>query len=92
MIFEREAIKEAYWGAFCHTNCMELSERIRQRDDAIANIQFLGNRHNTQSVVAYLRDIQLGDIGKMDWFRAMMVDSHHRLLRKQRYITKFANQ
>ncbi|GJZ62787.1 hypothetical protein Tco_0619208 [Tanacetum coccineum] len=71
---------------------MELSERIRQRDDAIANIQFVGNRHNIQSDVAYLKEIQLGDIGKLDWFRVMAVESEHHLHRKRWYITKVANQ
>nr|GEX97008.1 hypothetical protein [Tanacetum cinerariifolium] len=82
-VFEREAMEEAHWGAFCRRNSMELIERIRQRDDAIANIQFVGNHHNIQTAVAYLRDIQLGDIGKLDWLRAMVVESDHRLRRKR---------
>nr|GEX59144.1 hypothetical protein [Tanacetum cinerariifolium] len=77
-VFEREAMEEAHWGAFYRRNIMELTERIRQRDDAIANIQFVGNHHNIQTAVAYLREIQLGDIG-----RAMVVESDHRLRRKR---------
>nr|GEV56762.1 hypothetical protein [Tanacetum cinerariifolium] len=85
-VFEHDAMEEAHWGAFYRINCMELSERIRQRDDVIANIQFLRNRHNIQTVVAYLRELQLGDIGKLDWFRAMAVDSHHYLLCKRWFL------
>nr|GEX20627.1 hypothetical protein [Tanacetum cinerariifolium] len=80
---EREAMEEAHWGAFCRRNSMKLTERIRQRDDAIANIQFVGNHHNIQTVVAYLREIQLGDIRKLDWCKEMVVESNHRLCRKR---------
>nr|GFA42857.1 hypothetical protein [Tanacetum cinerariifolium] len=38
-VFEPEAMEEAHWGSFYRRNSMELTERIRQRDDAIANIQ-----------------------------------------------------
>ncbi|GKE17620.1 hypothetical protein Tco_1425197 [Tanacetum coccineum] len=31
-VFEREALEEAHWEAFCHRNYLKLSERIRQRD------------------------------------------------------------
>nr|GEX81729.1 hypothetical protein [Tanacetum cinerariifolium] len=91
-VFEREAMEEAHWGAFSRRNSMELTERIRQRDDAIANIHFVGNHHNIQTAVAYLREIQLGDIGKLDSFRAMVVESDHRLRHKRWYITKVGNQ
>ncbi|GJT67259.1 zinc finger BED domain-containing protein RICESLEEPER 2 [Tanacetum coccineum] len=64
-VFEREALEEAHWGAFCHRNYLELSERIRKRDA-----------------------IQLGDIGKLDWFREMVVESNQRLRRKRWYITR----
>nr|GFA18423.1 hypothetical protein [Tanacetum cinerariifolium] len=57
-------MEEAHWGTFCRRNSMELTERFRQRDDAIENIQFVGNHHNIQTVVAYLREIQFGDIRK----------------------------
>nr|GFA40710.1 hypothetical protein [Tanacetum cinerariifolium] len=82
-VFEQEAMEEAHWGAFCQRNNMELTERIRQRDDAIANVQFVGNHLNIKIVVTYLREIQLGDIRKLDWFRAMVVESDHRLSRKR---------
>ncbi|GJS72253.1 hypothetical protein Tco_0705094 [Tanacetum coccineum] len=78
-VFEREALEEAHWGAFCHRNYLELTERIRQREYAIANIQFVGNRHIIQTAITFLREIQLGDIGKQDWLRAMVVESNQRL-------------
>ncbi|GJV88079.1 hypothetical protein Tco_1532017 [Tanacetum coccineum] len=78
-VFEREALEEAHWGAFCHINYLELTERIRQREYAIANIQFVGNRYIIQTTVKFLREIQLGDIGKQDWLRAMVVESNQRL-------------
>nr|GEW75985.1 reverse transcriptase domain-containing protein [Tanacetum cinerariifolium] len=87
-VFELEAMEEAHWGAFYQRNSMEPAERIMQRDDAIANIQIVGNHHNIQTDVAYLREIQLGDIGKLDWFRAIVVESDHRLRCKRWYITK----
>ncbi|GJZ81901.1 hypothetical protein Tco_0646895 [Tanacetum coccineum] len=61
-----EALEEANWGDSCHRNYLELGERIRQRDVVIENIQFVGNRQIIQTVVAFLREIQLGDIGKLD--------------------------
>nr|GEU65606.1 hypothetical protein [Tanacetum cinerariifolium] len=91
-VFEREALEEAHWGAFCHKNYLELTERIRQREYAIANIQFVGNRHIIQIAVTFLREIQLGDIGKQDWFRAMVVESNQRLRRKRWYITRVTSQ
>ncbi|GJS11225.1 hypothetical protein Tco_0368021 [Tanacetum coccineum] len=83
VVFEREALEETHWGDFCHRNYLKLSERIRQRDVVIENIQFVGNRQIIHTVVAFLREIQLGDIGKLDWFRAMVVESNQRLLRKR---------
>ncbi|GKB47855.1 hypothetical protein Tco_0898608, partial [Tanacetum coccineum] len=80
VVFEREALEEAHWGDFCHRNYLKLSERIRQRDVVIENIQFVQIIH---TAVAFLREIQLGDIGKLDWFRAMVVESNQRLLRKR---------
>ncbi|GJZ88729.1 hypothetical protein Tco_0660511 [Tanacetum coccineum] len=61
-----EDLKEAHWGNFCHRNYLELSERIRQRDAVIENIQFVGNRQIIHTAVAFLREIQLEDIGKLD--------------------------
>nr|GFA80539.1 hypothetical protein [Tanacetum cinerariifolium] len=82
-VFKREAMEEAHWGAFCRRNSMKLTERIMQRDDAIANIQFVGNHHNIQTAIAYLREIQLGDIRKLDWCKEMVVESDHRLCHKR---------
>nr|GEY47713.1 hypothetical protein [Tanacetum cinerariifolium] len=91
-VFKREALEEAHWGAFCRRNYLELSERIRQRDEVIENIQFVRNRQIIHTVVAFLREIQLGDIGKLDWFRAMVVESNQRLHRKRWNITMMTRQ
>ncbi|GKA93302.1 hypothetical protein Tco_0815288 [Tanacetum coccineum] len=72
-VFEREALVEAHWGDFCNRNYLELSERIRQRDAVIENIQFVGNRQIIQSVVAFLREVQLGDIGKLVCLYAVLM-------------------
>nr|GEV48397.1 hypothetical protein [Tanacetum cinerariifolium] len=80
-VFKREALEEAHWGDFCHRNYLEISKRIRQRDVVIENIHFVGNRQIIHTTVALLRGIQLGDIGKLDWFKAMVVESNRRLHR-----------
>nr|GEZ64976.1 hypothetical protein [Tanacetum cinerariifolium] len=91
-VFEREALEEAHWGAFCHRNYLELSERIRRRDVVTENIQFVGNQQIIHTVVAFLREIQLGDITKLDWLRVMLVESNQCLRRKRWYITRVTRQ
>ncbi|GKG15404.1 hypothetical protein Tco_0357727, partial [Tanacetum coccineum] len=52
------------------------------RDAVIENVQFVGNRQIIHTAMAFLKEIQLGDIRKLDWFRAMVVESNQRLRRK----------
>ncbi|GJV35583.1 hypothetical protein Tco_1408060, partial [Tanacetum coccineum] len=78
-------------GDFCHRNYLELSERIRQRDVVIENIQFVRNRQIIHTTIAFLREIQLGDIRKLDWFREMAVESNQRLSRRSLVISEFCS-
>ncbi|GKC28735.1 hypothetical protein Tco_1036029, partial [Tanacetum coccineum] len=52
-------------------NCMELSERMRQRDVMIGALEQTVSQEKLVHVVAYLREIQNGDMEKLDWYRAM---------------------
>ncbi|GJS76671.1 hypothetical protein Tco_0726552 [Tanacetum coccineum] len=61
-----EAMKEQHWGEYCHRNCMKLSERMRQIDAAIGALHHTGSRKKIVRVVAYLREIQNGDLEKLD--------------------------
>ncbi|GKA66220.1 hypothetical protein Tco_0766028 [Tanacetum coccineum] len=81
-IFQREAIEEEHWGEYCRRYCMELSERMRQRDYAIVALKQTRNREKTVRAVAYLREIQIGDMEKLDWYMAMVMQSNNRLHRK----------
>ncbi|GKD60192.1 hypothetical protein Tco_1297701, partial [Tanacetum coccineum] len=87
-VFQHEAIKEQHWGEYCHRNCMELSERMRQIDATIGALQQTGSREKIVRAVAYLREIQNGDMEKLDWYRAMVIESRHRLRRKQWFINQ----
>nr|GEW79622.1 hypothetical protein [Tanacetum cinerariifolium] len=91
-VFKQEALEGAHWGDFCHRNYLELNERIQQKDVVIKNIQFVRNRQIIHTAVAFLREIQLGDIGKLDWFKAMVVESNQRLRCKRWYITRVTRQ
>ncbi|GKE43555.1 hypothetical protein Tco_1470839, partial [Tanacetum coccineum] len=71
-VFQHEAIEEQHWGEYCHRNCMELSERMRQRDDVIGALEQTRSREKIICAVAYLREIQNGDMKKLDWYRAMV--------------------
>nr|GEU70007.1 hypothetical protein [Tanacetum cinerariifolium] len=91
-IFQHEAMEEQHWGEYYRRNCMELSERMRQRDVTIGALQQTGSRKKIVRVVAYLREIQNGDMEKLDWYRAMVIESRHRLRCKQWFIIVMMNQ
>ncbi|GJW86262.1 hypothetical protein Tco_0161602 [Tanacetum coccineum] len=90
-VFQHEAMEEQHWGEYCRRNSMELSERMRQRDAVIGALQQTGSREKIVRAVAYLREIQNGDMEKLDWYRAMVTESRHRLRRKQWFITTMMN-
>ncbi|GJT40223.1 hypothetical protein Tco_0940088 [Tanacetum coccineum] len=88
-VFQREAMEEEHWGEYYRRNAMELSERMRQRDVAIGHLQLTKNRLIIGRVAAYLREIQLGDMKKLDWYMTTVIESHHRLHRK-RWFSQFS--
>ncbi|GKE39813.1 hypothetical protein Tco_1463218, partial [Tanacetum coccineum] len=91
-IFQREAIEEEHQGEYCRRNCMELIERMGQRDYVIEALKLTRNHEQTVRVVAYLREIQIGDMEKLDWYRVMVMQSNNRLRRKQWFLTVMMNQ
>ncbi|GKD03521.1 hypothetical protein Tco_1178495 [Tanacetum coccineum] len=76
-------MEEQHRGEYYRRNCMELSGRMRQRDVAIGALEQTGSREKIIRAVAYLREIQNGDIEKLDWYRAMVTESRHHLRRKR---------
>ncbi|GKC69029.1 hypothetical protein Tco_1114912 [Tanacetum coccineum] len=55
-------------------NCMELSERMRQKDVVIGVLEQTGSREKIVRAVAYLREIQNRDMEKLDWYREMVIE------------------
>nr|GEW37708.1 hypothetical protein [Tanacetum cinerariifolium] len=84
-------MEEQHWGEYCRRNCMELSERMRQIDAVIGALEQTGSREKIVRAVAYLREIQNGDVEKLDWYREMVIESRHRLRCKQWFITVMMN-
>nr|GEW39394.1 hypothetical protein [Tanacetum cinerariifolium] len=60
--FQHKAMEEQHWGEYCCRNCMKLSERMRQRDVVIGALEQTRSREKIVRVVAYLREIQNGDM------------------------------
>ncbi|GJW47740.1 hypothetical protein Tco_0079386 [Tanacetum coccineum] len=90
-VFQHEAMEEQHGGEYCRRNCMELSERMRQKDAVSGSLEQTVSREKIVRAVAYLKEIQNGDIEKLDWYRAMVTESRHRLRRKQWFITTMMN-
>ncbi|GKE50366.1 hypothetical protein Tco_1481624 [Tanacetum coccineum] len=90
-IFQHKSMEEQHWGEYCRMNCMALSQRMRQRDAMIGALEQTGRREKIVCAVAYIREIHNGDMEKLDWYRAMVTESHHRLGRKQWFVTTMMN-
>nr|GEW09455.1 ribonuclease H-like domain-containing protein [Tanacetum cinerariifolium] len=69
-----KAVRTGALGIIDRAACFEVIERMRQRETAIANLQSLANRLLIIRAVSYLREIQLEDRVKLDWFRLMVVE------------------
>nr|GFC78631.1 hypothetical protein [Tanacetum cinerariifolium] len=65
-VFQHEAIEEQHRDEYCRKNCMEISERMRKIDVVIGALEQTGSREKIIRVVAYLREIQNGDMEKLD--------------------------
>ncbi|GJW06977.1 hypothetical protein Tco_1569400 [Tanacetum coccineum] len=70
-VFQHEAMEEQHWGEYCRRNCMALSERMRQIDAVIGALEQTASREKIVRAVAYLREIQNGDMEKLDWYMTM---------------------
>nr|GEW69070.1 hypothetical protein [Tanacetum cinerariifolium] len=66
-VFQHEDMEEQNWDEYCRRNCMELSEKMRQRDATIGALQQTRSREKIIRAIAYLREIQNGDMEKLDW-------------------------
>ncbi|GKD51024.1 hypothetical protein Tco_1280000, partial [Tanacetum coccineum] len=58
VLFQREVLEEEHWGSVWCSRCLELSKRIRQRQDLIAELEVLGPCMLTIKVATYLKEIQ----------------------------------
>ncbi|GJY81281.1 hypothetical protein Tco_0494032 [Tanacetum coccineum] len=72
----RDIWEEEYWGSCLHERCVEISERLSQRNELIEEIRSLKNRLLAVEAIAYYREILAQETYKLERFRTLEAQSY----------------
>nr|GEW59147.1 B3 DNA binding domain-containing protein [Tanacetum cinerariifolium] len=86
MFLRTKRAEEEYWGSYLCERCVEISERLRQRNESMEEIGYLENRLLAVEAVAYYREILAQETDNLERFRTLKTESYTRLSRKRIHV------
>lgn len=69
--------------------CMQVSERLRYRDNVIRGLHYFANRAAAADAVTYLREIQAYEREKLQTLQAMVRQTHAAVVNRRWYVSRY---